>query len=444
MLVGFVDSVDRHGISGWAADARRPNAPVELLIFINGQLGGRIIADEPREDIKQLRTYGEGRHGFHFFFDAPLSLLRHHELLVSFAATRTNLDGGRIALAKQGLAEIGGHRPDDGTAAAQDELSPVMVTSTGRSGTTLLMRRLGNVPGVAIGEQFPFEVKLVTYYAKAFEILTSPGNREKSVSPELIFDDIYHVGSNPYYHYFFQEVFPRRGMLNEYFSEHVPPIVGAAFKQIISGFYRRLAETHQKQNVRYFAEKCDVFNTARDFARALYPGMREIILLRDPRDVYCSQRAFWSAEPAQAFQALRSVRDRMLEFHAENAPNLLFVTYEDLVREPQSAMARISDLLGLAEPIAIDQAVEDQQFKQHGTSRDAGASIGRWRRELTNEELRNFDQEFGAYFDTFGYERFTPVLPPSDRGATEPPPVAARDTGQDNEAKGAAENDDPA
>lgn len=431
MLVGYVDSVDRHGLSGWAADARRPNAPIEVLIVINGEIRTRVTADEPREDIKALGTYGEGRHGFHVHFDFPLSLLRKYEILVWFATTRTPLDAGRITLPKLGYDEIGRPRPEttagDGAAAAR---SPLMVTSTGRSGTTLLMRRLGNNAAVVMGEQFPFEVKLVTYYAQAFEILSSPGNREKSVTPELIFDDPYHLGANPYYHYFFQEVFPRRAMLNRFFSGEVPPVIGGAFRQIISAFYGELAASQNKTQAHYFAEKCDVFNTARDFARALYPGMREIILVRDPRDVYCSQRAFWSADPGQAFQSLRSVRDRMLEFHAEDAPNLLFLTYEDLVREPDEAMARISRLLQLDQPIEINEAVESEQFKVHGTSHDAGASIGRWRKELSSDELRNFDQEFGTYFDTFGYERFVPVQPPSATGGEAEPDSTGDDTHQ--------------
>jgi len=197
-------------------------------------------------------------------------------------------------------------------------------------------------------------------------------------------------------------------MLNQFFSDQVPPIVGAAFRRIITAFYRELAESQRKSNARFFAEKCDVFNTARDFARLLYPDMREIVLLRDPRDVFCSQRSFWSANPAESFQSLRSVRERMLEFHAEQAPNMLFVKYEDLVLAPQETMARISALLGLPDEININSQVEEQQFKVHATSSDAGASIGRWRHELDQDQLRQFDQELGGYFDTFGYERSAP------------------------------------
>jgi len=428
MLVGHVDLVDRHEVFGWAADTSYPDATVEVLVFVNGTLGGRVAADMPREDIRALRIYGEGRLGFHFRFDFPVSLLRRYDIVVSFAATRVSLGGGRVTLPKQGIELTDDLRP------VADDLRPVMVTSTGRSGTTMLMRRLGNNSAVVIGEMFPFEVKLVTYYAQAFEILTSPGNREKSVNTDLIFDDPYHVGSNPYYHYFFREVFPRQQMLNEFFSRQVPPVVAAAFKQIITAFYRKLTETQRKPGARFFAEKCDVFNTARDFARILYPNMREIILVRDPRDVFCSQRSFWSAPADSLIQALRSMRDRILEFRAEQAPNLMFVKYEDLVRAPQETMARIWTLLELEAVTEINAGAEEQQFKVHATSRDPGASIGRWRKELGEDELRQFDQEFDTYFDTFGYERSIAAphvvaqAPASETAAIatpEPPPVPA-------------------
>ena len=443
MLTGYVDSADRHQVSGWAADARRPNAAVELVVFVNGTPVARIMADQPRPDLAALGVYGDGRHGFRYRFDMPLSLLRKHEIVVALAASREVLGGGRVSLPK-------------GRIEATDELTPVMISSTGRSGTTLLMRRLANDKTVVIGEQFPFEVKLVTYYAHAFEVLTAPGNREKSVHPDRITADPYHLGSNPYYHQFFEGVFPKGRMLNEFFAGELPPIVGTAFKQIITRFYRRLTVTQPKPEARFFAEKCDVFNTARDFARALYRGTREIVLVRDPRDVFCSQRAFFSAKPAEAFQGLRSVRDRMLEFHQEGAENLIFLKYEDLVGQPNEAMQQVSSLLALDQTIEIDEAREAAQFKTHGTSRDPAASIGRWQQELTAEERARFDSEFGQYLDLFDYERANPVsaVPhdapreaagrPADPGEAVPaarPDVA---TAADNPAVDAAAQEAPA
>src|ERR1700733_4423575 len=130
MYTGYVDSSDHHSIIGGAADTHRPEARLDLRVMVNGALQGRVIADRPRAGLRQHGIYGDGAHGFTYVFDPPLSPLHAYEIVVAFIDTQNGVPGGRFRMQPTS--------PQDLT------LRPVLVTATGRSGTTLLMRRLGN------------------------------------------------------------------------------------------------------------------------------------------------------------------------------------------------------------------------------------------------------------------------------------------------------------
>jgi hypothetical protein len=51
MLDGRVDAFARHSIRGWAADADRPDARVEIVVLVDGHARGRARADRSRDDL---------------------------------------------------------------------------------------------------------------------------------------------------------------------------------------------------------------------------------------------------------------------------------------------------------------------------------------------------------------------------------------------------------
>src|SRR5262249_12375908 len=125
---------------------------------------------------------------------------------------------------------------------------------------------------------------------------------------------------------------------------------------------------------------------------------------RDPRDVHCSRRDFWSNTAEQSIQNLRTVQATILQIQDRGPPNLLVVRYEDLVESPQETIARISEYLGLERVIPLDTSGEAEMFAVHGTSRDPRSSVGRWRQELSDEERSSLTATFRPFLDAFGYE----------------------------------------
>ena len=159
-----------------------------------------------------------------------------------------------------------------------------------------------------------------------------------------------------------------------------------------------------KPKARFFAEKCDVFASARNFARLAFDGVQEILLVRDPRDIHCSRRAFWSDTAESSLQNLRTVQAAVLPILQQDRNDLLVVRYEDLVQQPQDTLSQIAAYLGLDHGIELNPESEGEIFAAHGTSKDPASSIGRWRDELDAVELATLDHSLNPFLTAFGYE----------------------------------------
>lgn len=64
-ITGYVDIVTRDAIIGWAWDSERPAEAVVVAISIDGQVVGRLVANEHRDDLVEAGI-GDGRHAFAF------------------------------------------------------------------------------------------------------------------------------------------------------------------------------------------------------------------------------------------------------------------------------------------------------------------------------------------------------------------------------------------
>jgi len=389
MFTGHIDSADHHAIVGWAADTDRPDVRLELSIRVNGQEQGRITADEPREGLRQRGIYGDGAHEFTYVFDPPLSPLRAYDIVVRFADTPADVPDGRFRIDPIGPADLA--------------LRPLLVTATGRSGTTVLMRRLGNAREIVIADDYPFEMKLLTYYSYALEVLTTASSVKQPIGLDDLTRNPQRLGLNPFHHPQMERVYSVADHLYYAFGRRAAMRLAPAFRGIIDDFYRDMQVHTGKPRARYFAEKCDVFTAARNFARLAFAGVREIMLVRDPRDVHCSRKAFWSDTSESSFQNLRTVQAAVLPILERGQRELLIVRYEDLVLKPNDTVNRISSYLGLAHGIELRTENEREMFAAHGTSKDPASSIGRWKRELNAEDRTAFAESFKPFLEAFGY-----------------------------------------
>ena len=154
----------------------------------------------------------------------------------------------------------------------------------------------------------------------------------------------------------------------------------------------------------------------------LCPTAREIVLVRDPRDMICSSLAFNAKRGRIAFG--RQDVDTDLEYVAHRASmarpwviepwrdrkdRVHLVRYEELVARPHDTLRGIFAYLGTdASAAVIGQLVDavtasDEVLERHGTSGSALASVGRWRHDLAPELADACEREFVDYMRLFGY-----------------------------------------
>jgi hypothetical protein len=386
MLDGRVDASARHLISGWAADADRPDDRVDVVVLVDGHERGRARADLPRVDLQGLGTLGDGAHGFTYAFDPPLSPLRTYEIAVCHAGTDMLLRLGQFSIAAEASHAV-------------ERTRPIMVTTSGQPGFIDLMRSLAGDKGIVAADSHAYGVKLMTYYAHALAVLVAPASRVPARHVTANDDGACVLTPNPFHAPDYEHLFPEPRLFYAFFRTQSETTISAAFKAVVTGFYETLAMHQDKPMAGYFAEQCDLFDVARDFARLAFTDMREIVLLQDPRDAYCVYRALWSTSPSQAMATLSRVRDRAVELRRENRGDTMFLRCEDLRLRPEGTLLEISRFLSLDHAIIADP----ETFRTEAAD-PATLGIGQWKTDLDGKEIALFEREFGEYLELFGYE----------------------------------------
>jgi hypothetical protein len=191
-----------------------------------------------------------------------------------------------------------------------------------------------------------------------------------------------------------------------------------------------------KPSARYFVEKADPIDGP-NLIRELWPGAREIILVRDFRDWFCSIVGYnakrglqgWlrdkTEDDAEWIAQLRGSAERLLTAWRERRESAHLVRYEDLVADPQRTLTEIFSYLELdAGAQTVEQVIDaaENTFPEaqdaHSTSANPAASVGRWRTDLSAEHLSACAEAFDDILVEFGYEA-------TGRTAPEPDPASA-------------------
>jgi hypothetical protein len=187
----------------------------------------------------------------------------------------------------------------------------------------------------------------------------------------------------------------------------------------IDEFYRHAIPADRYARAAYFVEKLWPGTSTPTILRDLYPGVREIVLVRDFRDVACSILAYSRVRGLPLFglggvgsdeeyvrgPLLRSARSLLASWR-QRATDVLLLRYEDLVRDTRATLHGLLSHAGVdASGDTIEAMIEATPTDRgdHQTSASAAASVGRWRAELGEPERRAFEGEFAAVLEAFGY-----------------------------------------
>ena len=295
-------------------------------------------------------------------------------------------------------------------------LQPAIVTTLGRMGSTWLMRLLSRHPAIVTHDRYPYETRYAMYWLHAARVLAEPADPIASASREDFNKDLKKLGHNP----FFAPPLSHKGQLRQWFSTTYTSNVIGFCQWNIEAYYREIVRRQREQGVRYFTEKFQP-DELPDVAWATYPGAREVILVRDFRDVATSIFAFNAkrgnvrfgrervATDAEFIRKLGGGARQMVHAWQSRRNVARLVRYEDLVVEPRRVLAEIFDYLGLErDPQTISAVVaaaesDSGELDKHRTSTDPTSSIGRWRRDLDPMLWEACRAHLGPALEELGY-----------------------------------------
>ncbi len=389
-------------LRGWVIGRESP-AKVVAARHAGGELR-RVEVDITRPDVAERHPEIEWAQHSGFFM--PLGALKlDPDFEVELDVT---LEDGTQAR----LGSLRGRRSRLATA-FEPSIEPIGLTSLGRTGSTAVTRLLAAHPEVVAYRPFEYEPRVVTYWLDLVQDLSDPAAFRRQVQPQGPLDAGWWAGARAPY--------PRRLVDDELQAllggETIEELALFAQRRI-ERFYGRAAELDGRAGVTRFVEKLGPRTGA--LMRELYPGAREIVLVRDFRDMVASVFAFNRKRGFQGFGRARTADDveyvativadsveMLAEAWRARSGDAFLLRYEDLVQAPDETVRSLLEHLELpAAPGTIEAmlaALDEPKSEGHRTIRDAADTVGRWRSDLTPEVQEACAQALGPALRQFGY-----------------------------------------
>lgn len=394
-------------IRGWSVGKTHPVEAIEAVAA--GHVLARANVDAPTPELAARFPRAEPwatNAGFSLTFD---TLGLGPELEIRLRATEGNRPIARIGVVRGRRQPL---RPP-----YQPRLQPLLVTSIGRTGTTLLMRLLAAHPAVVAYRRHPYEARAAKYWLHLLKSLARPVDpRTRPGQPNE-----FHLEPSAFGSPFATADFAAYDDAATWLGDGYLDDLAAFCLRSIDGWYGRVAAAQAQPEPAYWAEKMFPDDYAA-LTRELYPTAKEIVLVRDFRDMWASMRAYNErrgfgdfgqarADSEQAWlDEMRNGAVRLYETAQARGPAARVVRYEDIVADPAATIAAILAYLELdaaATTIgAMVAAAESEipELRAHRTSATVEASLGRWQRDLSPEQQAMARAAFDDILPAFGYD----------------------------------------
>lgn len=407
---GSTDTNDTYSfeLSGWALGRRRPVTAVELVTRDDTSLW-RIVPQLERPDVAATHpgVAGSEQSGFY----APVSALAMPADF-ELRARAVLDDDTRVE-----LATVRGRRSPL-RPAPEPSLKPLLITTVGRTGSTAFFDLLHRHPQILAYRPFLYETRVATYWVDVLRSLSEPSSYLRQLAPDgNLGDRTWWLGMRAPVR---RRVIDRE--IQEWMGVKGVDALAAFCQSRIEALYEEIAQHFGRDDVVYFAERY-VPTVAPYLMWEMYPNARELVLVRDFRDMVSSIMAFDAKRGFYGFDRPAGESDedyvrrlgervtmRLLGSWSRRKDVAHLVRYEDLVRQPDETIDRILAYLGLDRDASIVEQMRvslwerSSETERHRTTADPEASIGRWERDLTPSIQRVVEEAFGPALEAFGYK----------------------------------------
>lgn len=299
-------------------------------------------------------------------------------------------------------------------------LTPILVDHTGRDGSTLLMRLLATSASVSIPGPYPYEKKYFAYLWRWSRMLE---RRDKSEwwtyidLTSLTYEGMKSlIGPPPWSSDLIHGTGPSMSM--HMFEEAWREFSRRATEQV------RAEHGEPDADVRWYAEK---HQDTRLVDLGELPSVRVLVLIRDPRDMFVSFRAFDAkrrSEGGSEFEAARpapgeSEDERIERFIERERSRMRWIAglhgdegfpvfrYEDLVMDLHGQARRLEEWLSVS--LDPNVAAADSALRaRHVSAATPEESVARWRTELDPALAERFNRDLGEELESLGYRTEAP------------------------------------
>lgn len=372
---GAVSPVGHFEFEGWVSP--RPGADVEVN-SVQVCYGGVVLCNLPvalpRHDV--INHFGVGNvaqnPGFCTIIDAS-GLGPHYDLDV-FALTRS---GHRVH-----LCTIRGRTVDAPLSFIKtSRMRPLLLRTTGRAGSTMMMNALMAHPAIMGNDQHPNEVRPGLYWAHMFHVLSRPASMAERNDSSVFHSQMDRVIRSPFWHPGVRH--------HHWFSQNYETRLRDFCLESGEAYYRWIA-TQQNKSPTFFVEKYSDFPPETAYPETLYKDLAYVFLVRDPRDVLVSMIRF-NAKTGDGRFGLGEGKDladfarhfciTFRQLHDEwrsGRQRAVLVRYEDVVVNPGNEFFRVLEFLGLERSPAVLNAMKaaaQLENRNHMTSASVERSV---------------------------------------------------------------------
>ncbi len=394
-------------LMGWALG--RESRVVAIEYVHAGMKLGTAPVDRERPDIAQ--AFPDAPHGLHSGFRTSLNMiplpLRTDVLIQAVLADNERAPLAVITVQRKPVV-----------ARFQPQILPLLVTTLGRTGSTWLVRVLGEHPRLTAYRAFEYEPRMLRYWLALLKAGSGEASYARALAGDLGNGDWWGDSSGGGTH---AGATLKDPPIHRWFGRTNVEETAAFAGRRVEGFYREVARTQGKQEAKFFVEKSWPEFFVPQMTREIYPGTKDIILVRDFRDGISSvlrlnrKRGYATfgrelVETDRKFvQHVRGHAVRLLEYWREHKDAFL-MRYEDLILRPHPTLTAALDAIGLDSRPEIIQAMLERAAavpleirQRHSTSANPAASIGRWREDLDDALKAECAEAFGDVLEQFGY-----------------------------------------